>query len=846
MTVQNGEAYFLIGGVYTKLPLFASEGMSIQIGPDPDSGTQPTKITCTLDNRDGSADPSNVLGARYGQIGRNTPMQARIGGVVLGYAEAASWSPDETLGFRQTPPRGRAWVDVVGLGILDRLKSWQEPLRSPMYTEINSYSSLLGYWPLEGSGDLFPNETTGRPAAAAGTVTAGGNDGPAGSDKVVTLGSDGSLSGNFLPASGNGYQVCWSMQIPNVLTASVFTLFSFTTTDGLRFEWQANNTTFNFNVIGADGSTLATLSSLFGGIAPTSWIRCRFRVTYAAGTVTVEPAWYAQDAASILGVTFTYAAGGTGRPRAWSVGSNAYTNAAAYGHVFAVTDTSLDLAGSYSATQVFNGYVGELAFDRWARLLTGVGVARFIIGDRATTMPMGPQKPGLLYDLLEECVATERGLHWDSENGQGLTFRTRLSRFGQTSHLDLTKGVNVAAPFGKMIDPVGVANRVTVNNASGASATVTRAAGTLSVLPPPNGVGEIRGQVDVNMRDDALVDDRAAWELNLSTLDRPRYQTIVVDLVANPSLLTAVNNLRSGDLITLAGVEPNPVPLHMIQKVHAIGTGTRTCTLKCVPGDQWASGVYGTARYAVRTSTTNATMTTTSTTLSVLLTDPLDTWSQTATGYQVVVGGELMTVTSPFSAPVSMVQSATVTRSVNGVVRSHAVGEKIDLYQAARYAYTSRGSGGASMVAGGDVIAAGDLNRAFPQWLQASATGSLGASKTGTLIPGCTITFTTAGANAVAMGWFTMRADPTAAGATTVISSRILITGPSSFSAGTDFAVAAWAAGTGGDLMTTGNQGKITLGAAGTYTAQLLGTTGANEDIGIYSSLLLCVQEVAP
>jgi hypothetical protein len=844
-------AQLLIDGVYTSKTAFVEESITVQVGPDPDSGTAPTKVNLTFDNTDLSIDPSNSLSPLYGKIGRNTRFQLLVDGAQIAAAEANEWAPDTSINHRVTPARGRSWTDFTALGVLDRIKNqWKTPLRSAMYTEIISYATLLGYWTLEGkaSGATLANETTGPAGLTTGTVTFAGDDGPAGSDSTIELGSDGSLFGRFLRGSGNGFQLCWVMKIPATLSATNLTIFSFTTTDGLRFDWQVSSTLFTFTVWNTDGTSLSTISTVFGGgVSPSTWTRVRVKFTFAAGNVTVEPSWYPQGAAFVYGVTLpTYAYGGTGRPQSWLVPSSAYANGASFGHVFALTDTTIDLTGGYAPTRAFDGYDGELAYNRATRLMNGIGIPIFINGNTADTMPMGPQKPALVFDLLEECVRTEGGLMWDTTSFYGVTFRTRMNRYGQTVKMALTKGVDVTPPLLKTIGAVGVANRFTVNNASGASATVARLTGPLSVQNPPAGIGEVKGQIDVNYQSDAQLDDRAAWELNMATLDRPRYLQVTLDLLANPGYKTAVANLRPGDLITLAGVEPDPVPLHVLQWTHKIDHTQRTITMKCVPGDLWNSGVYGTARYSVRSSATNATMTTTSVTLAVLLTDSKDTWSQTATGYDLVINGnERVRVTVAFSAPVAGVQTATVTRSINGVVTTHVVGEPITLYQAARYAYTPQGSGGLTMVAGGDVIAAGDVNRVRPTMIKQEASAALPASSAGVAVTGISIVFTTATAGAELTLWWFIRADPTAA-ATALISARPHVTGPSAFAQDTtNFALSGGGAAA-TDVMTPGNSDKMTLGAAGTYTVTLLGTTGANEQIGIYTSVTVMVQETAP
>lgn len=685
-------AQLLISGTFTSKTAFIDEAITTQLGPDPSSGTQPCEIECTWDNSDLSMDPSNVLSPLFGLIGRYTPMRVQVSGSTVLAGEAETWAPDRTIGHTVSPARGRSWTAFTAKGVLARLQLWKEPLRSPIYQNTISINGLLGYWPLEGSGTNLPNAVpNGFTGKYTGSVTRGGDPGPGGSDVVVQLGSDGALSGSFLRDSGSGWQVCFAAKLPNILGATSLSIFKWRTSSGLIYDWQVTSSAYKIVVTReSDGTVLVANNSTFGGgNSPLNWVRMRVRCTVSGGTVTVEPAWYQQDLGFITGYTETFSGTTTGNLTNWNVDPTTYTNGAAYGHVLATSDTTVNLSGDPGILAAFNGYLGELAAFRWSRLLTQVGISALSNGDWSTTMAMGRQKPGLLFDLLEECVITDGGVQYESVGTAGaVTFRTRTSRFGQTSKMDLTYSTNVAPPLAKRITPSGVANQITVSNTDGASFTVIKATGSLSILAPPAGIGRVLGEVDVNQAADDLLDDRAAFELNLATLDRPRYDSVTVDLAAHPELVSAALALKPGDLITLAGVEPSPVRLHAMQLAHAIGHTTWTFTMKCVPGELWDTGTYGgTARYGVKASTTNATMTNTSTSLAVLLADPLDVWSTTATGYQVVVLGEEMTVTGAFSAPVAGVQTATVTRSVNGVVRTHAAGELIGMYQPTHYAF---------------------------------------------------------------------------------------------------------------------------------------------------------------
>jgi hypothetical protein len=77
---------------------------------------------------------------------------------------------------------------------------------------------------------------------------------------------------------------------------------------------------------------------------------------------------------------------------------------------------------------------------------------------------------------------------------------------------------------------------------------------------------------------------------------------------------------------------------------------------------------------------------TTETGVDVLTTiGPLWTTDDDETPFDVAVGGERMTVTD-IGAETAGVQTFTVTRSVNGVVKAHAAGTPVRLWAPARYA----------------------------------------------------------------------------------------------------------------------------------------------------------------
>lgn len=660
-------AQLFIDGAYTTKTAFSAEGLEVQVGPDVETGTRRNSITLTWDNSDLSMDPSNVLSPLFGKIGLNTRCRLQVGGTVLCVGESVKWAPDRTLGHTVSPARGRAWTEFSAEGVIRRLGKWTDELRSAIYRQISSYDAtkLLGYWSMEGSGTNLPNAISGGfTGKVTGSATWAGNAGPNGSDKVIQLGSDGALAGSFIRAAAADWQLSYAAQLGAAIGSGTYvTVLRWRTTAGVTYEWQANNAAFQVLVTRDDGTVLATIAATFGtGVTSTTWTRFRCKVTTTGGTVTVEPAWYNQGG-TVWGTSGTFSAATSGVLTTWDTVPNAASNGTGYAHLFATTDTTLNLTSAYDAYASFNGYSGERSGNRAARLCTEEGIGFYILGASATTVQMGPQKPGLFLDLLEECARTDRAILYDEPSDVALMFRTRIHRQGQTSKLDLTYGNGThVQQLSKVIDDVGVVNHVTVSNASGATYTKILASGPYSVLPPPNGVGRVKGTVELNQLDDTTLDDRAGFELNLLSQSRPRYSQITVDLLANPGLIAACNTIRPGDLITLAGVEPDPVRLHVISYQHMVSHVERKYVMACVPGELWDTGTYDTTAvgnvYGVKSTSLNTLAGTTGTALIVNVPDPLETWSQTATGYDLVIEGERVRVTTAFGAPTAVIGNA--------------------------------------------------------------------------------------------------------------------------------------------------------------------------------------------
>lgn len=675
-------AQLFVDGAWTTYAAYETDGWTIQIGPDVESGTRPNKLTVTFQNPTLTMDPSRADSPLYGKIGRNTPIRLQLAGSTLVQAEASDWQPDRTVEHTVTPVAGRAWTDVTGEGLLRRLGRWTEPLQSAMRFQIGAYlaaNGMTGYAPLEdpvGSTTLDQVVPIVAPGTFAGTVVLAGDDGPGGSDNCVMLGSDGVIRTSFRQVSASGYQIAWACKLPTVPASATFLpLATWTDTVGRTWVWNVNSTSWNFTVTDSSGSVLSTVGSAFGfGITPNAWLRFRMRVTIVGANVQYEPAWYPQDASSIVGITATFAGTTTGQPKVWFAAGNTYTTSAAYAHVFSVTDTALDI-GSFANSPglaAFNGFLAELPLTRWLRLLGQYGLSGVSLG-ASVGPPMGRQRPAVLLDLLTECVVTDGGIQYDEPAALALAFATRDGLTNRTPRMALTRS-QLSEPFRRRIDDVGKVNIVTGSNANGDKVVVSLTTGALSTQPPPAGIGEYRAEVDVNVADSTYdLTNRSYLELAKGTQDRPRYDTVTIDLLRQPGLAASVTALRPYDTITITGEEPDTIVLRVISLLRKGDGVADSVTISCLPGELYQIAVIDDTAAVIdsTSSTLNAGITATATTFVVKTTDPLEAWSTTS-AYDLNIAGERIGIPAGgMGALAGQLQTVTgAVRSKNSIVKA--------------------------------------------------------------------------------------------------------------------------------------------------------------------------------
>jgi hypothetical protein len=622
--------------------------------------------------------------------------------VSVAAGEISSWKLDTSV--EHVPGvRGRSWTDVTADDLFRRIGKADDPDLSPLRRQISSYTSLLGYWPMEEGADAKNFANLVAPSKVGSftpdLVDLAADDGPAGGFNAPVVDSGAVLSGRFIfDTSTNGYQLSWCMKLDALPGSGTYQAFiQWSDTMQRTWYWRVNNASFEIAVYDQFSTLLSSISGAFGtGVDPTTWVRYRIRVSVTGITLTYEPAWYAQDSLSTWGTSNSFSNASVGSPFGWQIVANAYTDKASFAHLFGISDTAFDIINGSDARDPFNAYNGETSWNRFVRLMQENGYGFLVIGNTATAAIMGRQPRARLSELLEEIQRTEAGVIYGEPARVRLNFRLNDSLINQTPVMALTKGTNVAYPLKKVIDDQGSANDITVKNWDTTAVRVQKLTGSRNVQEPSAGVGRYPGSLDVSFQWAESLKPRGEWELANNTLERPRYPAVSVDLLANPELIPAANVVKPGDLITLAGVEPAPVPLIVTQLQRSGGEKLDTLTMTCLPGELYVAGTIedGVSLIDSGSTTLNEDLDTTETGVDIFTADPMEKWTSAAVGAVLQVGPETMTITAVATGSASgtgWAQTLTVTRSTNGVPSTHVTGEEVHVARPLRIVMLNRG-----------------------------------------------------------------------------------------------------------------------------------------------------------
>lgn len=695
------EAFY--DAAWNTVPVFEEGGVQVVHGrASAEDLTQPSNVQLTIDNRTAAYHPRNAESSLFGKFTRNTQLRVRLGAsTIRGVGELGAMRPGRNL------KGNKVWMEAQADGVTRRLGQGAASLQTAFFRRMLEGGGspsldpfVRAYWPLnEGAIADFgapavgpyecrlsskalikPNEGELAPWIGTGVRILGG-----------TVGApyiQGEVPGPHSSASD------FSVECVFADAVGVWSLLAYCPSDNgriwrVRFDSVAGQVSVRTRD-GGESSSETTQATASTSAADDRGFHHVMLLVEDNGT-GVDYTVYI-DGIAVIGPTTKAADETFGIARIRVSGDASASSFVNVGHVAGRVTSSIQ-----SEDDPAFGWQGEAAGRRIERLCSENGITFTSTGDLDDTSPCGPQHSDTLLNLLQEAAFADLGILYDTLDAVGLHYRTRRSMDNQNAALtlDFSAG-NVNPPLDPEVDDLAIRNDVTVTRQDGSSARRILTSGTLSTAAPPSGVGIYDTDVTITCAGDGkMLEDQAGWRLHLGTVDEDRFSRLTVDLDRNPSLATTVNALRVGDRIVVNNLPDhlsnNPLSLIVEGWTESLQQYRRVITFNCSPESSHRVAVYqsGTGstvhKYDTGGSTLSSGINSSATSLSVATATghPLWTAVDAEDGFDIHIGGERMTVTDISGA--ASPQTFTVTRSVNGVVKSHSSGAAVRLWQTPVY-----------------------------------------------------------------------------------------------------------------------------------------------------------------
>ncbi|MCX5587538.1 hypothetical protein [Streptomyces erythrochromogenes] len=593
--------------------------------------------------------------------------------------EAADMTPQWTNAYDVKTP-------ITGAGILRRLGRGAKPLASTLRRSLPTLgtSGPVAYWPMEDGSDA-----TRAASAIVGVQPLRVNDfdfaadnSCAGASSLPTIGAAATMHASIPPytSSTNAYLLAMMYSL-DALPASKSALLSIQTTGTARGVVVSFTSTQIVCDVYSTAGALLTSQAFTPAAAVGEGVWRRFELVASYDGANIDFSVGVVDEFGLRDVMLFSVAGTPGTITDIDTGFGALLSGMALGHLVIFPEAD--------PTEWFDadiGYSGEEAGARLLRLCAEEGIPVSIADGPGLHTRLGPQRPAKLLDLFDEIETADGGILVEDRTRLGLTFRTRASMYSQAPRVTIPYEYLVA-PLEQTDDDRYTRNDRTAQRVNGSSARAVLTTGALSTAAPPNGVGVYDDSTSVNVYEDEQLPDIASWLLHRGTWDEARYPKVRILLHKYPALVPAVSSLRPGDVIRITDLPvwlpPGPVDLMVEGGDEQYKQFEWVITLSCSPAGPWNVGVLDDAtlgRLDTAGSSLVSGVTSTATSLSVATASgPIWTTAGADLPFDILVGGEVMTVTAVSGA--SSPQTFTVTRSVNGIVKAHLAAADVRLAQ---------------------------------------------------------------------------------------------------------------------------------------------------------------------
>lgn len=663
-----------------------ADGDIIRVMAWPVSGSQPTawQITATQDSLTGTQ--LGVYSVRFS--GNSNSGVSSLLGLDEYVAVSLEWT-----GYVVSWPNdwditgNNCWSAITASGVLRRLRQGANPVQSPLRRQLASTANCNGYWPMEEGGDAlyFLGTVAGSNVASMSSVTPGADSTLPGGGLAPTLSSaTGSIYANVKGANdGTGFSAMFFVKLPS-LPGSKTRIARIRTNRGPVPIWDLSVDATNTYIEGMNSEFTVTTSAT-NAIQEdwTDWIAWQLETDNSLTPSKTD--WSAIYHA--VGSTDYWSQTGqvNGTTNSW-VHSITLTgpSATAFAHIWLGRNTLPFVTDTFSL--VSSGYAGETASDRFSRVCEEAGIQCTIAGDSVDSEAMGAQKEGTTMGILQSCADADFGVI--AERSSGLDFIPRNTRWNltQTAAISVSAGEISSVPR-PVRDDQKLRNKWTISRINGGSGTFQD-----DTSISRNGTWE--DSATINVYDDSVLENHAAWRVAIGTGSRMRWPNIGMDFMRNPTLAVAWRKRLYGwrlgietGLTQMSGNEPDV----MVEGFIATLSEHRwNVELNTVDARIWTAavaddtGIYGRADTDGCTTTSSINASDAGAILAVTTISGYPTWDNTGSlwsgGVDLNVGGERITVTA-VSAAVGQAQTFTISaRGVDGYATSHASGTSVSLW----------------------------------------------------------------------------------------------------------------------------------------------------------------------
>lgn len=586
-------------------------------------------------------------------------------------------------------------VALTASGVSRRLTQGNRTLDSAAVRFVMSpdKAAPIQYWPMEDAAgsSLIRSYYAGKPSMVYSDMTLGqySSAQAPGTKALPVLGANGTYSGK-VPAyistvTPTQWRVSFAASIP-AATPGDAVLASIQTTGTLVWQVIVNGTTIYLRGITA----IATEVLAYPGASIAAAMAGRpmaITVTATQNGANIDWAFVVRDVVgggAYSNFSNTVAGQTTGNVVGVVGGTVTNTSGITVGHIAVWDDTTLSNPELFF-TNALRGWSGDTAAGRINGMCSDARIACTVTPTVSSdlTATLGPQPSGSLTSIVQNAQDAELGIL--SERQFGYYYIGRDYRYSNTRRM-----LTLSYDLGQIADLVPTGDDQQRRN----DVSVTRTGGGYVARATDDTHIEKYGRYDgstvsINTRDDSDIDYQAQARVAIGTVDDLRYPQVTINFAATPALLTQWQRMWVGDRLLLATVPRelgyDPVELEIqgwtetIDPRGGIWRVTANCT-SAKPWNAWtveqSADNFGTLDGTGITLASGYSAAATSMQFAIATGNAL-----MATGAQSVdlnLAGERVRLTNVTGT--SSPQTATVTRSVNGVVKAQTAQTPVMLY----------------------------------------------------------------------------------------------------------------------------------------------------------------------